>query len=526
MEPTKVIQARDSKMTVDKVIVTNRSELQRKYSTGLPRIDEAIRRLIAADKKRGVITLLVAIDSASDMRAVKGSAVTRPTDQRTVKGAIDAVWTAYTPHYLLILGATDVVPMQTLRNPASGDGDRNVPSDLPYACAAPYSAQPSDFLGPTRVVGRLPDLVGGGDPAYLVGLLGTAARYRTRPSEQYARYFGLSAQVWQASTALSLSKVFGNASAMLTTPPGGPKWPDAPLAFRTHFINCHGYPNAPEYYGQPPGKEEYPVAHEAKRLKRKVSNGTVIAAECCYGAQLYNPKDSGGQAGICSTYLADGAYGFFGSTTIAYGPSEGNGQADLICQFFLEAVLAGASLGRAALEARQRFAALYTHLDPTDLKTLAQFYLLGDPSIHPVATVPHALARTKTFKSTFKQAKTTPGARAFRRERLARTGTNLQQSLGAAKPIRARSPAYVTRVLNAAAKESRVTELSRQSYAVTFPRTASSGGMRQFAATRRARSVHTLIGEKVGSDKVKRVVVLAATVQDGVIVHMRRVHSR
>jgi len=35
-----------------------------------------------------------------------------------------------------------------------------------------------------------------------------------------------------------------------------------------------------------------------------------------------------GQAGICSTYLADGAYGCCGSTTIAYGPSEGNGQAD------------------------------------------------------------------------------------------------------------------------------------------------------------------------------------------------------
>jgi len=189
-------------------------------------------------------------------------------------------------------------------------------------------------------------------------------------------------------------------------------------------------------------------------------------------------------------------------------------------------VLAGASLGRAALEARQRFAALYTHLDPTDLKTLAQFYLLGDPSIHPVASVPHALSRTKTFKSAFKQAKTTPGARAFRRERLARTGTNLQQSLGAAKPSRARSPAYVSRVLNAAAKESRITEIGRQSYTVSFPRDASAGGMKRFAATRRARSVYALLGERTTADKVKRVVMLVATVQDGAIVHMRRVHSR
>lgn len=245
-------------------------------------------------------------------------------------------------------------------------------------------------------------------------------------------------------------------------------------------------------------------------------------------------RDSGGQEtrtdhaarGHRSSYLADGAYGFFGSTTIAYGPSEGNGQADLICQFFLDSVLNGASLGRAALEARQRFAALYTHLDPTDLKTLAQFYLLGEPSIQPVGAVPHALSRTKAFKVAFKGAKASPGARAFRRERLARTGINLALTLGAVRPIQARPAAHVTRAQNAAAKESRIVELARQSYAVSFPQSASSGAMKQFAATRRRRSVHLLLGEKITSGKVKRVVAVIATVEDGVIVHMRGVHSR
>jgi hypothetical protein len=79
-----------------------------------------------------------------------------------------------------------------------------------------------------------------------------------------------------------------------------------------------------------------------------------------------------------------GAYGFFGSTTIAYGPEEGNGSADLITQYFLLYVLEGASLGRAALMARQRFIQETSELDPVDLKTLAQFNLLGDPSVHPV----------------------------------------------------------------------------------------------------------------------------------------------
>ena len=70
------------------------------------------------------------------------------------------------------------------------------------------------------------------------------------------------------------------------------------------------------------------------------------------------------------------------------------------------------------------------------------------------------------------------------------------------------------------------TELTRQSYDVIFPKSASSGDMKQFAAARRERSVHLLLGEKITSGKVKRVVALAATVQDGMIVHMRRVHSR
>ena len=44
----------------------------------------------------------------------------------------------------------------------------------------------------------------------------------------------------------------------------------------------------------------------------------------------------------------------------------------------------GASTGRAFLEARQRFLTESgPDLDPCELKTLAQFYLLGDPSVQP-----------------------------------------------------------------------------------------------------------------------------------------------
>ena len=35
---------------------------------------------------------------------------------------------------------------------------------------------------------------------------------------------------------------------------------------------------------------EYPVAHDAAYIQGKIKSGTVAAAECCYGAELYDPN--------------------------------------------------------------------------------------------------------------------------------------------------------------------------------------------------------------------------------------------
>jgi hypothetical protein len=120
-------------------------------------------------------------------------------------------------------------------------------------------------------------------------------------------------------------------------------------------------------------------------LDDNIAEGTVVTAECCYGAELYDPALVDGQMSICNAYLANKAYGFFGSSTIAYGPTDSNGSADLICQFYLKRLYEGASSGRAALMARQDFIESEPQLGPIDLKTLVQFNLMGDPSIAPVA---------------------------------------------------------------------------------------------------------------------------------------------
>jgi hypothetical protein len=515
-------------MKLDKVIITHRSALKEKYEERSLRVERAIQRLIAADQKRGLETKLVALDSATDMAAVHGEAVKDKDDQRAVKKAIDAVFDVYEPDYILILGAQDIVPHQDLKNPAydpGGDDDKVVPSDIPYACEAPYSKDPGDFVGPTRVVGRVPDLLRSSDPAYLVSLLGTATRHRTRPRSEYQRYFSVSAEVWKASTVLSLTKLFGSSVSMATCPPRGPSWTSAELGRRVHFINCHGSPEDPNFYGQ--RGSSYPVAHTAGKLVRKIMNGTVIAVECCYGAQLYDPADADMQPGICSTYLRDGAYGFFGSSTIAYGPSEGNGQADLLCQYFIDEILDGASLGEATLKARHRFAQAYTHVDATDLKTMIQFHLFGDPSIHPVGAVPHALARTKAFKQAFRERQNARGTRGLRRERAARTGTNLRNSLGRPSPSDEPLPGEVKSVLASLAQESGIKTFGAQSFTVNYPGKAMADKMKRFAPVRAGRALYMVSGRRpLPKEAPGRVIVITGTVQNGQLIHMRRVHSR
>jgi hypothetical protein len=380
----------------DKIIVSNHTALNAKYGTaGLTRIRASVASLIEADAERGIKTRLVFLDDAKAMKVFKGKAVADPADARQNKDAIDAIFKSADPEYLMILGSIDVIPHQDLANPtfdAPNDPDRFAYGDLPYACDVPYSRDIAKFRGPTRVVGRLPDLTKASDPSYLLSLLGHAAKYKSRSVTEYGKYFGLSTHSWRKSTALSLFNIFGNHDGVLESPPRGPTHPPAKLAPLAHFINCHGALTDPTFYGERGNSQ--PPSLSSKTITGRIKNGTVAAVECCYGAELYDSVTLSLPLPICQHYLRQGAYGYFGSSTIAYGPAEENGAADLITQYFLLAIMEGASLGRAALLARQRFVQQTNELDPVDLKTLGQFNLFGDPSIHP-ATVPSATAVPK-----------------------------------------------------------------------------------------------------------------------------------
>jgi hypothetical protein len=512
-------------MSTDKIIVTHRGALLGKYGApGLARVDAALAALVKADLKRGLATQVYAVDDAAQLKPLGAKAVTRIDNARGVKAVIDRLCLKLAPHYVLLLGAGDVIPFVALANPAhagpEGDDDVHVPSDLPYACDAPWSTDANHYMGPTRVVGRLPDVPGATKPTLLVKLIRAAAAARTLARADVQGYFGLSAEVWQKSTALSLRNIFGDATALQLSPDAGPAWSKAQLAPQLHFINCHGGDLAPDYYGQ--RGAEYPYAHSATRLPGHISKGTVMAAECCYGAQLYDPAEGDGHKGIALTYLDQGAAAVFGSTTIAYGPSEGNGTADLITQQFLQQVLAGASTGRAALEARQKFAGGRTHLDPYDLKTLAQFYLLGDPSLHPVAMTAHALNRTRSFKKAF-AGTGDRSVRGLRRERLQRDGKLLAQALPRLVSGSSAPAAAVEKTLTDMVRETGLPhDTVRLSFDLQGTRSAPLGGQRRIHVVKGLRPMPA----DPGGPQVVRLVALVATEQDGELIHVRRLHAR
>ncbi|HVZ37913.1 MAG TPA: hypothetical protein VHI13_01450 [Candidatus Kapabacteria bacterium] len=508
---------------MDKVILTNFGVLSAKYGpTGLAAINAALERLVAADKARGLDSVVIGLDDAAGMGSLKVPVVTNAQSGRQAKDAIDAIYRALTPDYIMILGSSDVVPHQSLANPVfdgANDPDRMVPSDLPYACDAPYGGDASKYTGPTRVVGRLPDITGGNVADYLVGLIETAVNWTSRPRSQYASYLGISAAVWEDSTALSLQNVFGNASDLQIVPTAGPKWEAALLARRAHFVNCHGALANPHYYGQQ--GSTFPIAHDAAYVAAsELAEGTVIAAECCYGAELYNPVLADNQQmGMCNTYLSKKAYAFLGSSTIAYGPASGNGSADYLCQFFLNQVLAGASVGRAALMARQEFVRRSGMVDPVDLKTLAQFSLMGDPSIQPVVldTQHQPLGKGEEGKS----------LRAIRRRRLSIEGTELGKNTPVAKKSKAKgkggSPSSALKKLIEASALDSTTVLS-----FNFKRPGGAAKVKGAIAAPKAQSVHVVLGRRDGSDNdhVPRGIALVVWEEDGKLVSYRELHQR
>ncbi len=391
----------------DKLILTVESVLSKKYGREYPTVLSLINKLIASDKGKGLNSSLIFLDDKTQLSSLRiRTIVPGKSTKKDYKNCIDALYHHFNPDYILILGAVDVIPQQLLYNPVyRGDptDDRWVPSDLPYACNSPYSSDPNSFLSPVRVVGRLADINGIADLDLVTNSINNIIAFSPKPKKIYESYFAVSVPLWRRSTDESVKAIYSSARVNLV-PPGKDHWKASQLKPLSHFFNCHGAESEPYWYGQI--GESFPKAMTSTKLSGKVKKNTIVAAECCYGAELYRPAADKlpHSMPICNAYFKNGAIALLGSTTAAYGPSTINNQADLMTQYFMMNILGGASTGRALLEARQKY--IFNHgpdLSPFDLKTLSQFNLLGDPSLQIVTGKSDQMKKSVGIKSKSKK---------------------------------------------------------------------------------------------------------------------------
>jgi hypothetical protein len=194
-----------------------------------------------------------------------------------------------------------------------------------------------------------------------------------------------------------------------------------------------------------------------------------------------------------------------------------------MCQYFMRPVLDAASTGRAALEARQMFIHHKSALDPYDLKTLAQYNLLGDPSIHPIrATGEHGIVKVLMGSKMATGAAASVAGRRHRRERLERFGIALGSIVRTAAAKKAFSGSKAIRgALDAEVAKEQLGNVQFSTHSVTGP--ASFAPSPRAKTARHGKAIpgintnitgptfHIAIGSRPGQLSVPQYVVIVAS---------------
>jgi hypothetical protein len=395
-----------------KLSVTVKSRLEKKYNPkALAKINKALENWKSADAKRSIQTVHVHVDDPTEMNNLGVAPVLGEATPEKIKQAIDDLWNKLTPtpDYLVLFGSDDIVPMFPVPNPSFGnnsntDTDEIVPTDNPYATHLSFSASDTDtYRIPERAIGRIPDMVsapgaadGSGDSEWFITYLDAATNWEPRAASVYnTPYAIVTAEAGDAGTAFMQKTFTNNTLQPLLCPPHSDA-ADSPttrdeLSAALHMIKCHGNKEEAAFYGFPDAAQhtrDNSCAAITSAILAKLPNApTVVATMCCYGAQIFAPNDAYTWP-VASTYLRKGALGFVGPTMMAWVHTSDVGPADWIVQSYLKNILAGESIGNALLASKQNYHSFYSldddiFADP-DVKTLIEFILLGDPSIHPV----------------------------------------------------------------------------------------------------------------------------------------------
>lgn len=438
-------------MPTDKLIVSSKTALQKKYKADFKKIEGLLKSIVAADKSKGLGSKYIFVDDAKMMKACKARVVTKIRNESQHKNAVDDLVHFFNPDYVLIFGAQDIFPFQSLvndnyiatmsnRDSEDDDDEKMIDSDLPYACETPYSGNKrvQNYISPSRVVGRLPDLPGKANLVYISKLVENAIAWK--PLAAFPKnLFSLTTATWNKITNRIILEALGNKHTSLVSPPHkAGSWKKAALAPLIHLINCHGGEIDANFWGQNAKTQEIePASINSQDVNKMLNVGTVGVMECCFGGQLYEPNPKAElPMSICNSYLLNGAIGYVGSSCSAYGAVNGEKfiyNADLIAKYFIRHLFNGSSLGRAFLEARQEYFSKNNQPDPIDYKTLAQFNLMGDPSLHLY------VAAGNTPKTTSKKSGSpayfTPNRKGRRTELEIKAG-ELKNTVSSLKPVK------------------------------------------------------------------------------------------
>ena len=279
------------------------------------------------------------------------------------------------PHFQLIIGDCSSVPYFDFENYCS-DGDETVPSDLPFCTLKAknlFEGMENFSLNGFIPTGRIPASASDG--------FSLATDYFVNVMSSYDKQFsgpvlGVSALVWSDESNAIYSRL--SPGAVLESPPVSKEESVRNLANTNApgilYFNLHGSDETKYWYGQEDWV--YPEAVSPWSFLG-LEPGYVIGVEACYGAAYEGRTDSDS---IVKTALKNGCTAMLGSSMIAYGrPEEPGSCADIIVGKFLLSIRNGKSVGDSYIDGIS--ALINSDMDDTEIKTLQEFALYGDPSL-------------------------------------------------------------------------------------------------------------------------------------------------
>lgn len=297
---------------------------------------------------------------------------------------------------VLLVGGLATLPFFEVPFSPRVDADRFVATDNPYGVPG-TSTSLVDVALPSRAVGRIPDHPGDTAESFAARV----GRLCAGPAgDGTGGWYVLSAKVWQGTTTAMAAGLGVDVPIDLAPPRAPADFADPSFvgaSARRHLFNLHGSDRDARWFGEeakkfPPALDPAAVAWLAAGNRLA---GALVFSQACYGAFLLMPGGlRSARDACCLQFLEQGAAGFVGSTTIAYGGTTGGMVcSDVLAVEFLTAASRGAPLGAALLAARATLAAsVRSPPAGAELKTLLQFVLYGDPA-RSWAPAPVAKAR-------------------------------------------------------------------------------------------------------------------------------------